>query len=315
MFKKVHACLTDRGTVRSSRSGSREDRNPDYGVLLTAIIVLQFIASLAYPVAKYGLAVIEPFTFAFFRFMLASVVLLAVSRLTKHNIHIERRDWPRIVLLGILIIPLNQTLFLVGQSMTTAGHGSFLFATTPIWIFILALIHLREQFLWRRACGIVIAVIGVAIIITTGAIEMGRQFLVGDLIILVSVVAWGYYTVLGKPLMQKYGAICITAYSLIAGSIIYFPFGLYQALHYDYSQSTLAAWGTVAYMAIGLSLIVYVLWAWVLKYMEASRIAVYHNVQPVIATLVAWFWLDEQLGIPFIVGGAIVLSGVIITEV
>ena len=60
------------------------------------------------------------------------------------------------------------------------------------------------------------------------------------MIILVSVLAWGYYTVLGKKLVQKYGALRMTAYALAIGSAMYLPFGGWFALQYDYSQATLA---------------------------------------------------------------------------
>ncbi len=85
-------------------------------------------------------------------------------------------------------------------------------------------------------------------------------------------------------------------------------------MRFGYSLTTLAAWATVAYMALGLSLVVYVLWFWVLKYIDASRIAVYHNVQPIIATAVAVLWLGETAGLVFIVGGVVILAGLIVTE-
>jgi len=290
-------------------------RGQSLAVLAGAMIVLQLVASVCYPIAKYGLGIIEPFTFAFYRYIISSVVLLTIVSFTKREPKIERRDWGRIVFLGILIIPFNQTLFLVGQNLTGAGHGAFLFSTTPVWIFIFALVHLKEKATWRRTTGIILATAGVMTIMLSGALEIGTEYLLGDAIILVSVLAWGYYTVLGKTLVQKYGALRITAYALAIGSAMYLPFGGWFALQYDYSQATLAAWGSVVYMAIGLSVIVYVLWYWLLKYLEASQIAVYHNVQPVIASTLAYFFLGESLGLAFIVGGIIILAGVIITEV
>lgn len=287
---------------------------PSTGRLITAIVVLQVVASFAYPIAKYGLAIIEPFTFAFYRFILASSVLLILTRLKGYDRPIDRSDYMRIFLLGVLIIPLNQTLFLFGQSLTAAGHGAFIFATTPMFIFVLALIHLRENYSHRRLVGVVAALTGVATIMLSGGIEVSRQYLIGDLIIMVSVVAWAYYTIIGKALVRKYGALRITAYALSSGSALYFPFGLYHAMRFDYSGVTFAAWGSVVYMAVGLSLVVYVLWYWVLKYMEASRIAIFHNVQPVLATVIAALWLGEQLTGTFIIGGLVVLTGVLIAE-
>ncbi len=289
-------------------------RRPPLSVLVAAMVVLQTLAGVCYPIAKYGLTVIEPFTFAFFRFILSSVVLLAIVYSRPRVPKVERRDWWRIIGLGIIIIPFNQTLFLVGQSLTGAGHGAFLFATTPVWIFILAVIHLKEKATWHRILGIAMATVGVMTIVWSGLATIGGEYFWGDLIIVVSVVAWGYYTVLGKKLVQKYGALRMTAYALAIGSAVYLPFGLHFALQYDYSQATLAAWGAVAYMAIALSVVVYVLWYWLLKYLEASRIAVYHNIQPLIASAVAYAFLGESLSTAFLIGGAVVIAGVIITE-
>lgn len=270
--------------------------------------------ALAFPISKFGLEQIEPFTFAFYRFVLSSLLLYLLVRVRKPALPIERKDWWKIIGLGVLIIPFNQTLYLLGQSLTGAGHGSLLFATVPVWIFIAAQIHLKEKLRWRRVTGIVIALAGVLVTMTGGAVELGREYLWGDLIILIAVIAWAYYTILGKPLVEKYGAIRVTAYALISGSILYFPFGLYRAIQFDYSQATIYAWSAVVYMAVGTSIVVYVLWYWVLKFMEASRVAVFHNLQPIMASIIAWIWLGEPLGASFLIGGAVVLGGVILAE-
>ncbi len=283
--------------------------------LLPFILIQQTLGALCFPISKYGLAIIEPFTFAFYRFVISGVILLVIARFKEHGRPIERNDWWRIFLLGFLIIPFNQTGYLWGQSLTAAGHGSILFATTPIWVFILAVIHLGEKLLWRRIVGIVIALIGAMTIMLTGAIKLGTEYLFGDLIILVAVWAWAYYTILGKPLIEKYGAIRITAYALASGSLMYFPFGIVRAVQYNYSQATWGAWLTVLYMAIGASVGSYLIWSWLLKHMEASRLAVFSNMQPVIATAVAWVALNEQPTTAFFIGSAVVLAGVLITEV
>ena len=279
------------------------------------MLLVQLVAGVCFPIAKYGLGIIEPFTFAFYRFILSSCVLLAIARLASRGPRVERGDWKKIILLGFLIIPFNQTLFLVGQSMTGAGHGAFIFSTTPVWIFVLALIHLKEALLWRRVVGVVLATGGVMAIMISGKAEFGTDYLLGDIIILFSVLAWAYYAVLGKRLVQKYGALRVTAYAAAAGSAMYLPFGLFCAIRFDYSQSTLAGWGTVVYMAIGMSVVVYVLWYWLLKQLDASRIAVYHNIQPVIAVAVAHVFLGEPVGTVFVIGGLVVLAGMFITEV
>jgi drug/metabolite transporter (DMT)-like permease len=305
--------MTDSLRNGSDVSMDQPGGRPSMGLLVTAMVVLQVVASLCYPIVKYGLDVIEPYTFAFYRYLISSTILLAIVFFRRPKPAIARSDYKRIILLGFLIIPFNQTLFLVGQSLTAAGHGAFLFATTPIWVFLLALVHLKERLVWRRAFGIALALAGVITIMSSG-VAVGTEYLIGDLILVVSVLAWAYYTILGKDLVRKYGALRTTAYAISIGSLMYFPFGLYRAIEFDYSQTNLAAWGSVVYMAIGLSTIVYVIWYWLLKYLDASRIAVWHNVQPVIATAVAYAFLAEPVTIPFVVGGLVVLAGVLTSE-
>ncbi|HVP06999.1 MAG TPA: EamA family transporter, partial [Candidatus Acidoferrum sp.] len=296
-------------SVQNSRSGH------GWGFFLPLILFQQTLGALCFPISKYGLAVIEPFTFAFFRFLIASVVLLTMVHFQKQDNRIARRDYPRIIGIGVLIIIGNQTAYLWGQSLTAAGHGAVLFATTPIWVLIMAIFILKEKLTWQKAVGIPLALIGALILVTGGAIKVGAEYLKGDLIILVSVWAWGAYAIFGKPLAEKYGALRVTAYALASGAVAYFPFGLYRALTFDYSHVTLVAWLPVLYMALGSSVASYVIWYWLLKYMEASKLAVFSNIQPVIATTVAFFTLGEIPGPAFLIGSAIVLTGVIVTEV
>ena len=291
--------------MNSSRSG---------GIIFTALIIQQILGGLTFPIAKLGLEVIDPFTFAFYRFGISSLILLLIVFLRKKQIPIEKKDFIKIAGLGLLIIPFNQVAYLYGQKLTAAGHGALLFATVPLWIFIGALIHLREKFVLKRAIGIIVGFCGIIIILLSGKIVVGREYLLGDIIIITAVIAWATYTIFGKPLVQKYGAIRITAYALSFGSAVYFPFGLYYAINYDYSQSNLGAWLSVLYVAIGVSVLAYVLWYWVLKQREASKIAVYHNLQPFIAISVAYSMLGETPEWSLIIGGIIVIAGVFITE-
>lgn len=305
------------GIVTADATGGENaaaGNRPATVALIAALITQQLFGAMTFPISKFGLAQIEPFTFAFYRFILSSIALLAITHFQDHRLRIVGRDRWKIVGLGLLIIPFNQLTFLIGQSLTGANHGGVIFSTAPIWVFILAIIHLKEEIVPRRAAGVGFAVIGVITIMSGGAVVMSIDYLWGDLLILVAVIAWAYYTVWGKPLVQKYGAIRVTAYALASGSLVYVPFGLWRAIEFDYTGVGIGGWLSVLYVSWGLSGVVYILWYWVLKYMAASRIAVWHNVQPIIATAVAYFWLGEPLGWSFILGGTITLTGVVISE-
>ncbi|MCX6826424.1 MAG: DMT family transporter, partial [candidate division Zixibacteria bacterium] len=74
-------------------------------------------------------------------------------------------------------------------------------------------------------------------------------------------------------------------------------------------------WFSIIYMAVVISTLAYFLWYWILKYMEASRVAVVQNIQPIIASAVSAVVLAEPISADFVIGGIIVMAGVLLTEI
>jgi len=267
--------------------------------------------------ARYVVLQTDPFAVAFLRYIIAAAVLFSIaSRLSKRPgaKRIEPGDRRKIVILGLVIIVLNQTTYLFGQKLTTAGHAALLFATTPIFIYLMAMKHLGETWSWAKGVGIALAVVGSGVIVFETGLSFNYDVLTGDTIILVAVVAWAYYSVWGKPLVEKYGAFRITAYSLASGTLIYFPFGLYRLIAADLSMVDTYGWLSILYIAIVTSVIGYSIWYWLLKHMEASTASVLVNIQPVIAGILGFYLLGETISLPFVIGGVIILIGVTVTQ-
>lgn len=285
--------------------------------LFPFILLHQTIGALGFPITKVGVTEMDPYVFAFFRFVIATILLLGyvwwTERGNSQSRAIERSDWPRIALLAFLMVGLNQLGYVVGQKLTGAGHGSLLYATTPIYVFIFSAFMLKEGMPWRRALGIVIAVIGVILIVGQGA-QLSAAYLLGDSIIFVAVLGWALYTVLGKPLVAKYGAFRMTAYPLAIGTLCYAPLGIYRSVIFDYSAVTLRGWSAMLFMAIAMSVIAYVAWYWVLKHMDAGRLALFSNIQPLIAVLASWLMIGEAPTVVFAIGAGVVLAGLLIAE-
>ncbi len=280
----------------------------------TVIVIQQFLGALAFPITKFGLEEVPPFTFAFFRFLIATVVMLALLPWLGDKVRIPRHDAIKIAALGVMIVVLNQAMFIYGQDFTTATHGSLLFAFTPIFIYIFSLIILKERFTLRRGVGVTLAVIGAVIIVSQQGVEFSADMLYGDFIILIAVIVWGLYTVLGKPLVERYGAFKVTAYAALSGTIVYFPFGIYTTWNVDLGAISAAGWGAVIYLGTGLSIGAYVLWYWAIKYFDASRVAPFHNLQPFIVVALAYIMKSETITYQFALGGALIIAGVLAVE-
>lgn len=282
--------------------------------LVGLLIFGQAVAALGFPLSKSGLTQLDPFVFAFFRFCIATGALLLVVTFGKLWKPVSRRDWGRILLLGFLMVPCNQLGYLVGQSMTAASHGSILYATTPIWVLLLSITLAAERLVVRRTIGIVIAVAGVLTIMLRSGLQVGSSQVIGDFIILASVLAWAAYIVLGKPISERYGAFQTTALAMTAGALLYSPIGIWRTSQADVSAVGWEGWLGVWYMGIGMSVVAYSIFYFALRFMEASRLALFSNIQPIIATATSWLLIGENPGLPFYVGGGVVLLGLVVAE-
>lgn len=288
--------------------------------LLTLILmasVHQILIGGTFIFARYVVVLTDPFAVAFMRYTLAAGILYLIARQVSRRagvVPISAADKKTIITLGLVIIVFNQTLYLYGQKFTTAGHAAVLFATTPIFVYLMAMRHLGERWSNVKGIGILLAVGGSAVMMFERGLTFDYAIAKGDLIIIVAVAAWGYYTVWGKPLVEKYGAFRVNAYSLASGAVFYFPFGLYRTITADLSGIDLFGWISILYIAIITSVVGYSIWYWLLKQMEASRLSVLANIQPVVAGILGFIVLGEILTFQFIVGGVIILAGVTITQ-
>lgn len=289
---------------------------PLWILLLVAGFQQTFMAG-TFVFARYVLLQTDPFAVAFLRYTLAAAILYIIaSRMGKRPgaRPIARDDRKKIVILGLVIIFFNQTLYLFGQKLTTAGHAALLFAITPIFVYLMAIPHLGEKWSYTKGIGIILAVVGSAVIIFETGLQFDYRMLAGDSVIVVAVVAWAYYSVWGKPLVEKYGAFRVTAYSLASGTILYFPFGLYRLIAADMSNVDTYGWLSILYIAIITSVIGYSIWYWLLKHMEASKASVLVNIQPIVAGILGYYLLGESISLPFVFGGLIILTGVTVTQ-
>ena len=268
-----------------------------------------------YILAKRALGEISAFELALARFSMAAVIYAAL--LWRVRVRVERDDLLALICLGFIAVPLNQGLFLLGLARSTPGHAALMYALTPVFVFLLARARLTERASLAKIAGIVIAFGGVVVVLMARGLMAYRgrgSPLVGDLLILAAVVAWAVYAVWGKPYAERYGPLSFSGLSLVFGSLLYLPVGLAESRFAHFAALSRTGWMVLAYLVVVSSVVSYVIFYWALARAEASRVAIWSNLQPVLTAVLAWFVYGERLSVPFVAGGAMVLAGVVLTE-
>lgn len=269
----------------------------------------QIFSSLTHIIGKGAVAAIGPLAVALIRFVIASATLLLYQRV-RGGTRIAREDRIKLVILGFFVVPINQGFFLFGLSRSTASHASLLYALTPLVVLLLAGRMLGERSIGSKLFGTLVAFAGVAIILFERGLRNEMGVLVGDVLIIVAVFAWGAYTVLAKQLAEKYDAMTVTTWAIVSGTVMCLPAVLIPGAIPPLRSIGLGTWGGILYLSIGTSVIAYPLYMYALRHLEASKVAVTTNVQPILTAILSWAIFGERFTPGFVVGALLVLAGV-----
>lgn len=281
-----------------------------YGMLLSVMLLWASNVIIGRLIA----GVWSPFALSLWRWGLAFLILLpfAGPALWRHRATI-RRHARLIVLLGILSVGLFNTLLYVALNYTSAINVALINSTTPIMILLLSRLLLGTRMTPRVIVGVVLGLIGAAIIVTRGdlATLLGLRFNLGDMIQTVAILIWALYSVLLQrhpvavpPLVLQ---LAMTAAGLPVLMLIFavMPSGGATA------PRDLLDGAMLAYLAIGVSLASTLLWNTSILKVGARVAGFFNYLTPPIVALLSVLLLDEHLRPFHGVGFALILAGIL----
>jgi len=262
---------------------------------------------------KLALMDLKPVTIVWLRFAIGVVILGMITMFRHQFAFPKRNELLYFSLLGFLGITFHQWLQSTALQTSQASTTAWIVATTPIFIAILGRIFLRERLVWLQVAGILLATAGVLLVVSKGdpgSLFEGNFGEAGDVLILVSAVNWAVFSILSKSGLEKHHATVMMFYVMTIGwlftSILFFTSGSIADLVNITWRSLLG----IGFLGIFCSGLAYIAWYDGLKAIPASQVGAFLYIEPLVAVIVAWLVLGEQLILITLVGGAVILLGV-----
>lgn len=272
---------------------------------------------ISFVATKAALREVSPVTLVALRFALGVILLLAVLAVRRLPLLPSREDWPSLALMGFVGVFVHQMLQAYGLTMTTAVNTGWLIGLIPIWSALLAAVILRERFGLTRLTGLLLGFAGAALVVTRGVISSDVLALPstrGDMLILASTANWAVYTVLGHATIRKLGATRATAGAMLFGWLMLLPFFIARTGWREIPNLTAAGWGALCFLGIGCSGLGYLFWYGAIEKIEASRVAAFLYVEPLVTLAAAVILLGERVTPTAVIGGLLVLAGVLLMQ-
>lgn len=264
-------------------------------------------------IGKVILNVIPPLALVGFRVGITTIVLFVVQMFRGGIWLRDRSDYPKLAILSIFGISLNQMLFISGLSLTKAANTSLLAVTIPIFTIIVSAAAGSERLKGIKVMGIILAAAGVVILIDPRNASFSSQSTLGDTLIVLNSLSYGIYVATSKSVITRNGAFRSMMWVFLFASIVCVPIGAFSLTSVPLANVSPMVWWLIVYVAVAATAGPYLLNAFALARVDPSIVAVYVYAQPLIGFVLAVILLNEHIGPSFLLAAAFVFSGVFLT--
>ena len=262
---------------------------------------------------KLGLEDLPPFTFAGIRFVIAVTILSALIAIRRLRLPRTRRDWLLLMVSGVLAFCVNYGLLFWGEQYISSGLAALLQATIPAFGLVIAHFYLPgERMTTAKIIGIILGVIGVAVVFSNQLDVAGPKALAGCAALIVSSASAAYSNVLVKAYGKNLDPAMLAGSQMFFGMIPLLLIGIpLEGNPFRYNWTPMAVL-SLFYLAIVGSVVAFLLYYWLVQHMDVTKTMLIALVTPVVAVTLGMLVLNEELHRRTLVGGLMIISGIAI---
>jgi drug/metabolite transporter (DMT)-like permease len=295
---------------------SEEKKSVPSGMSVTDVLLLcmALIWGFNFIVVKFATGVFAPLAFNSARILLAVIVLWVIV-LVRGVPALTRRDVIGMLLLGTIGNGLYQILWVEGLARTRASDAALLVAASPVVIELLGWARGQERVGIKGLIGIALSMLGMAFVVfgaSAGATH--EASLLGDGLILGSVLCWAFYSVGLRPYADRIDGITLSAVTMTGGVVPMLICAAPSIVATKWGAVPPSGWAAVGYSGIFALVLAYLFWYRGISVLGPTRASMYSNLQPLVAMAAAWLLLSEVPHASQLLGGLCIIAGLLMTR-
>ena len=274
--------------------------------VIVALVIVQVLFSTLPIAAKIALRELSSPAIALIRVSSAALLFVVIHELTVRERIRTRGDYLRLAYYSVLGVSLNQLLYITGLTMTSATAAQMLITGGPAITLMVAMLLGKEVATPTKWLGIALAGAGALMLIGIGIAESRA---VGNILIVVNMVAYSMYLVSARDIVHRYHPLTVITWIFIFGAIGLTPFGLRPALR-EFGATSLNTQLVLVYIIIFPTVIAYYLNMWALTRVESSVVSMFVYLQPVLTAVMAIPILGERPSLRMLPAALLIFAGV-----
>jgi len=275
-----------------------------------AMLVTVTLWGMSFISIKIAVSEVPPITLALLRFMIASTILLMITKKVEPTAKLQPTDFGKMILAGFFGITLYFFFENTALTLTTASSAALITSIVPIIAITMDSLFFKTKVSFIQCLGIMIAMSGAYLAITAnGQLDFSSQTFIGNLYVVGAMLSWSLYTLLNKSFQGKYSGLFLTTYQSLFGTMFLLPLSLFEYSQWQFFS--LSALGHILFLAIGCSALGYFLYIYALSKLDVTITTLYLNLMSIIGVLGGHLLLQEIIFPAQITGGGMIIFSII----
>ena len=281
-----------------------------------ALIILSFIAiyviwGSTYLFNKVAVTELPPFFLASIRFFIAGVIMIFIAFLLKQNLKISRKQFLNSAIASFFFLVYGNGVFVWALKFVDSGFGALIASTQPLFVLFLLRLIDRKPLQRKSLIGVALGMIGMYLLVSQQELTTSEGSLLGVFMILTCVLSWSYGSVFVSKADLPKSFLVTTGYQmLVAGLVLSIA-----SISFKETWSSPLSWSYNVQISMFLlitfgGIVAFTAFNYLLKVVSPEKVSTSAYVNPVIALIMGWYFLDENLTLQSIIASFILLTGV-----
>ena len=285
------------------------------GRALFAYLLVCTVWGSTYLAIRIGVMHLPPFLFAGVRFIIAGLILAGVMLATGDHLPKTRHDWKVLAITGLFMLLGGNAVVVWAEQHVESGAASVFVAAVPLWAAFFDALWPggTTVFTWRVGVGLALGFLGSALLAGVTPGELMDADLGGPVALTLASASWALGTVYSKRNATKTSPYIASSVQMLAGGLAITVLGLAmgEVSQWRWSGEGL---GALAYLIVFGSIVGFTAYAYALRHASATIVGTYAYVNPVVAVLLGWLILHEQITGRTIAAMALILGAVLMIQ-
>lgn len=286
-------------------------KTPNPVLVILAFFSIYVIWGSTYLLNKIAVTELPPFMLAGIRFVTAGLLIFLICKILKISLSITRKQLLNTIIAGFLFLAFGNGVVVWALKYVDSGFAALEISAQPLVVLILMRIFQGKKIKPMSMVGVFLGIVGIYLLVSQKQVISQENSVLGMGMIFLCLISWAYGSLfVGKANLPS-NHFVNTGYQMISGGIILFigslAFGEGWSWPNTWSEPT--KYSMLLLIIFG-SIVAFTAFNYLLKVVSPEKVATSTYVNPIIALLLGWYFLEEQITTQSIIAAGVLLTGV-----